>query len=111
MSSLTDPSSSEFSYRTIWWNGRFRHLRQPDHLHFEGSQATDTKQNLWFLLLVALIWLLTRPQIYLVGFDGSKTVELTTFGEHGATHAPVFNRQGDKVAWLQLDEDGHESDR
>ena len=29
----------------------------------------------------------------------------------GATHAPVFNSQGDKVAWLELDEDGYESDR
>ncbi|KAH0832030.1 Alpha/Beta hydrolase protein [Lanmaoa asiatica] len=52
----------------------------------------------------------TKQNIYLVGFDGSNLVELTT-GVHGATHAPAFNRQGDKVAWLQLDEDGHESDR
>lgn len=54
--------------------------------------------------------LLTVPQIYLVDFDGSNLVELTS-GIHGATHAPAFNRQGTKVAWLQLDEDGHESDR
>ena len=37
-------------------------------------------------------------------------MELTS-GIHGATHAPVFNPEGTKVAWLQLDEDGHESDR
>ena len=24
---------------------------------------------------------------------------------------PVFNKQGDKAAWLELDRDGHESDR
>ncbi|KAG8214564.1 Alpha/Beta hydrolase protein [Butyriboletus roseoflavus] len=52
----------------------------------------------------------TKQNIYLVGFDGSNLVELTS-GVHGATHAPAFSRQGDKVAWLQLDEDGHESDR
>ncbi|KIJ17964.1 Merops: S09.UPW [Paxillus involutus ATCC 200175] len=52
----------------------------------------------------------TKQNIYLVGFDGSNLVELTS-GVHGATHSPVFNRQGTKVAWLQLDEDGHESDR
>ncbi|OBZ71378.1 Dipeptidyl-peptidase 5 [Grifola frondosa] len=28
-----------------------------------------------------------------------------------ATHAPVFSAQGDKVAWLELDRDGVESDR
>lgn len=52
----------------------------------------------------------TKQNIYLVDFDGSNLVELTS-GIHGATHAPAFNRQGTKVAWLQLDEDGHESDR
>ncbi|KAL4080653.1 Alpha/Beta hydrolase protein [Scleroderma citrinum] len=52
----------------------------------------------------------TKQNIYLVNFDGSNLVELTS-GDHGATHAPAFNRQGTKVAWLQLDEDGHESDR
>lgn len=51
-----------------------------------------------------------NTQIYLVNFDGSNLVELTS-GIHGATHAPVFNPEGTKVAWLQLDEDGHESDR
>ncbi|KAI6110982.1 Alpha/Beta hydrolase protein [Pisolithus croceorrhizus] len=52
----------------------------------------------------------TKQNIYLVSFDGSDLVELTS-GVHGATHAPIFNRQGTKAAWLQLDEDGHESDR
>lgn len=52
----------------------------------------------------------TKQDIYLVSFVGSDLRELTS-GVHGATHAPIFNRQGTKVAWLQLDEDGHESDR
>jgi hypothetical protein len=29
----------------------------------------------------------------------------------GATHAPVFNREGTKAAWLELAEDGYESDK
>ncbi|KAG6332137.1 hypothetical protein ID866_6956 [Astraeus odoratus] len=52
----------------------------------------------------------TKQNVYIVNFDGSGLVELTS-GVHGATHAPAFSRQGAKVAWLQLDEDGHESDR
>ncbi|KAN0087536.1 Merops: S09.UPW [Tylopilus felleus] len=52
----------------------------------------------------------TKQNIYLVSFNGSDLVELTS-GVHGATRAPTFNREGNKVAWLQLDEDGHESDR
>jgi hypothetical protein len=39
-----------------------------------------------------------------------KPRELTS-GKQGATHSPVFNAQGDKVAWTELDEDGYESDR
>ena len=53
---------------------------------------------------------MNKLQIYLVNFDGSNLKELTS-GLHGATHAPAFSPQGDKVAWLQLDENGHESDR
>ncbi|KAG9315814.1 Alpha/Beta hydrolase protein [Chiua virens] len=52
----------------------------------------------------------TKQNIYLVGFDGSNLMELTS-GVHGATRAPVFSHQGTKVAWLQLDEDGYEADR
>ena len=50
-------------------------------------------------------------QIYIVGLDGqSKPRELTS-GKQGATHAPVFNVQGDKVAWVELDLDGYDPDR
>ncbi|KAG2352080.1 hypothetical protein BDR07DRAFT_1439646, partial [Suillus spraguei] len=34
-----------------------------------------------------------------------------TSGIQGATHSPVFSPSGDKVAWLELAIDGHESDR
>ncbi|KIJ64627.1 hypothetical protein HYDPIDRAFT_112010 [Hydnomerulius pinastri MD-312] len=53
----------------------------------------------------------TKQDIYLVNFDGSGLVELTSGVVHGATHSPVFNHQGTKVAWLQLDTDGNEADR
>lgn len=50
-------------------------------------------------------------QIYIVDLEGkSKPRELTS-GKQGATHAPVFSAQGDKVAWVELDLDGYESDR
>ena len=50
-------------------------------------------------------------QIYIVDLKGkSKPRELTS-GKQGATHAPVLNSQGDKVAWVELDLDGYESDR
>jgi Tol biopolymer transport system component len=48
--------------------------------------------------------------VFLVDLNGGKPRELTS-GKQGATHSPVFNTQGDKVAWLELDEDGYESDR
>jgi Tol biopolymer transport system component len=50
------------------------------------------------------------PQVYLVGIGGGKPKELTD-GYQGATHSPVFNPKGNKVAWLELDRDGYESDR
>lgn len=43
-------------------------------------------------------------------FSGGKPRELTS-GEQGATHAPVFSKSGDKVAWTEMDEDGYEADR
>ncbi|EIN12412.1 alpha/beta-hydrolase [Punctularia strigosozonata HHB-11173 SS5] len=53
----------------------------------------------------------TKQNIYIVNAKGgSKPVELTS-GKQGATHSPVFSPKGDKVAWLELDEDGYESDR
>jgi len=53
----------------------------------------------------------TKQNVYIVPVDGSgKPTELTS-GKQGAVHNPVFNAKGTKVAWLELDEDGYESDR
>ncbi|KAF8903097.1 Alpha/Beta hydrolase protein [Gymnopilus junonius] len=53
----------------------------------------------------------TKQNVYIVPINGTgKPVELTS-GKQGATHNPIFNNQGTKVAWLELDEDGYESDR
>lgn len=50
-------------------------------------------------------------QIYIVDINGKSTPKELTSGKQGATHNPVFNTAGDKVAWIELDQDGHESDR
>ncbi|KAL0580657.1 Dipeptidyl-peptidase 5 [Marasmius crinis-equi] len=52
----------------------------------------------------------TKQNIYVVDIAGGKPQELTS-GKQGATHNPVFNEAGTKVAWLELDEDGYEADR
>ncbi|KAK2465265.1 hypothetical protein APHAL10511_002619 [Amanita phalloides] len=53
----------------------------------------------------------TKQNIYVVDFKGQKQPRELTSGEQGAVHNPVFNAQGTKAAWLELDEDGYESDR
>jgi hypothetical protein len=53
----------------------------------------------------------TTSQIYIVPINANEEPKELTSGKQGAVHAPVFNNQGSKVAWLELDEDGHESDR
>ncbi len=44
-------------------------------------------------------------------YDASEAPTELTSGKQGAIHSPVFNTQGTKVAWLELDEDGYEADR
>ncbi|KAJ3574735.1 hypothetical protein NP233_g1567 [Leucocoprinus birnbaumii] len=53
----------------------------------------------------------TKQNIYIVDVMGRTKPRELTSGQQGATSSPVFSKQGDKVAWLELDEDGHESDR
>ncbi|KAF8645180.1 hypothetical protein AX16_008007 [Volvariella volvacea WC 439] len=53
----------------------------------------------------------TKQNVYIVDIAGGSAPRELTSGRQGATHSPVFNKQGDKVAWLELDEDGYESDR
>ncbi|KAJ3715402.1 Alpha/Beta hydrolase protein [Lentinula raphanica] len=52
----------------------------------------------------------TKQNVYIVDVTGGKPLELTS-GSQGAIHNPVLNDVGDKAAWLELDEDGYESDR
>jgi Tol biopolymer transport system component len=50
-------------------------------------------------------------QIYIVDLkDGSEPKELSS-GKQGNTYAPTFSYAGDKVAWLELAEDGYDADR
>ncbi|KAG6868988.1 hypothetical protein C0993_006510 [Termitomyces sp. T159_Od127] len=53
----------------------------------------------------------TKQNIYIVDIKGNNKPRELTSGKQGATHSPVLNSQGTKVAWLELDEDGYESDR
>ncbi|KAI0057861.1 alpha/beta-hydrolase [Artomyces pyxidatus] len=53
----------------------------------------------------------TKQNVYIIDFAGIEKPRELTSGKQGATHNPVFNPQGNTVAWLELDEDGYESDR
>ncbi|KAJ8507119.1 hypothetical protein ONZ45_g10479 [Pleurotus djamor] len=53
----------------------------------------------------------TKQNVYIVDLGGKEQPRELTSGKQGATHSPVFNLAGDKVAWLELDKDGYESDR
>ncbi|THV03894.1 alpha/beta-hydrolase [Dendrothele bispora CBS 962.96] len=53
----------------------------------------------------------TRQNVYVVDIAGGSRPRQLTSGAQGATHGPVFNENGSKAAWLELDEDGYESDR
>ncbi|KXN88269.1 Dipeptidyl-peptidase 5 [Leucoagaricus sp. SymC.cos] len=53
----------------------------------------------------------TKQNVYIVDIMGHTRPRELTSGKQGATHNPVFNKQGTKVAWIELDEDGYESDR
>jgi hypothetical protein len=46
-----------------------------------------------------------------IGINGGTQRKGLTSGRQGAIHSPVLNAQGTKAAWLELDEDGYESDR
>lgn len=74
-------------------------------------EAWHTKQNVETLFFVVSDGHSQNLQVYIVPISGDKQpIELTS-GKQGATHGPCFNTQGTKVAWLELDEDGYESDR
>jgi hypothetical protein len=50
-------------------------------------------------------------QIYYVDIERKEPARKLTLGTQGATHSPVSSHKGDKVAWLEMDKDGYESDR
>lgn len=53
----------------------------------------------------------TKQNVYIVDVGGNSRPRELTSGKQGATHSPVFNTAGTKVAWLEMDKDGYESDR
>ena len=53
----------------------------------------------------------TKQNVYIVDVTGSKEPKELTSGKQAAVHSPVLNAQATKAAWLELDEDGYESDR
>ena len=54
----------------------------------------------------------TRQGVYLAPLIPAVglTRELTS-GSQGATHNPVFSKDGKKVAWTEMVKDGYEADR
>lgn len=63
------------------------------------------------IILPLISILKNNAQVYIVDIDGTGKPKELTSGKQGATHSPIFNSQGTKVAWLELDQDGYESDR
>lgn len=53
----------------------------------------------------------TKQDIYLVPLDGHKAPNNVTKGDHGSTSSPVFSFNNKRIAWLQMNLDGYESDR
>ncbi|KAF6755918.1 Alpha/Beta hydrolase protein [Ephemerocybe angulata] len=53
----------------------------------------------------------TKQNVYIVDIKGESAPRELTSGKQGAIHNPVFSTSGAKAAWLELDEDGYESDR
>ncbi|KAF8895353.1 Alpha/Beta hydrolase protein [Infundibulicybe gibba] len=53
----------------------------------------------------------TKQNVYVTDITGSGKPKELTSGKQGAIHSPIFSTDGTKVAWLELDEDGYESDR
>lgn len=49
-------------------------------------------------------------QVYIVDLRGKNRKQLTA-GKHATTQNPIISYYGDKAAWIELKEDGHEVDR
>jgi hypothetical protein len=64
-----------------------------------------------FTAVFFIALMVSTYQVYIVPINADEDPKELTSGKQGATHSPVFSNKGSKVAWLELDEDGHESDR
>ncbi|GLB38400.1 putative prolyl oligopeptidase family protein [Lyophyllum shimeji] len=53
----------------------------------------------------------TKQNVYITDLNGEQSPRELTSGKQGAVHSPILNAQATKAAWLELDEDGYESDR
>ncbi|KAF5372283.1 hypothetical protein D9757_009637 [Collybiopsis confluens] len=53
----------------------------------------------------------TKQNVYIIDITGKNQPRELTSGSQGAIHGPILNQGADKAAWLELDEDGYESDR
>lgn len=60
---------------------------------------------------ICMVLTFTTYQVYIVPINGDEGPKELTSGKQGAIHNPVFSTKGSKVAWLELDKDGYESDR
>ena len=106
--------STVCSCRAVWWPGWLRCFGNSYCLYLQRSRTTRSmahkaKCRSIFLYHTANSHILR--QVYIVPISGSKEPTELTSGKQGATHNPAFNTKGTKVAWLELDEDGYESDR
>lgn len=69
-----------------------------------------TKQNVCSRAIISKN-LFDTLQIYIVDIQGKEKPKELTSKKNAATHNPVFNTSGTKVAWLELNKDGSEADR
>ncbi|KAH8825240.1 Alpha/Beta hydrolase protein [Flagelloscypha sp. PMI_526] len=53
----------------------------------------------------------TRRDIFITDIRGEGYPRKLTSGEQGATSSPVISPRQDKVAWLEMNEDGYEADK
>lgn len=80
----------------------------------EHPQAWHTRQNVSYSVTGVLSSSMF-PQVYIVplsvDYKSTATPKHLTSGKQGAAHSPILSPSGVWGAWLELEEDGYESDR